>query len=56
MAQIFPKSMQPALFGREDESSDAEFYTQPRFLTHIDDMAIAGLTGPTLLDLSSSGF
>ena len=33
-----------SLFSREDESDDADFYTQPRFLTHIDDEAIAALT------------
>lgn len=29
---------------RYDESSDAEFYEQPRFVTHIDDGAIKSLT------------
>lgn len=29
---------------RYDESSDAEFYEQPRFVTHIDDGAIRALT------------
>ena len=32
-----------SLFSREDESDDADFYTQPRFLTHIDDEAIAAV-------------
>ena len=32
----------PGCFEREDESSDFDFYSQPRFLTHIDDEAIAG--------------
>ena len=31
-------------FEREDESSDALFYEQPRFVTHIDDATIAALT------------
>ena len=31
-------------FEREDESSDAVFYRQPRFVTHIDDTTIAALT------------
>jgi SAM-dependent methyltransferase len=30
---------------RQDESDDARFYTQPRFVTHIDDATIAALTG-----------
>lgn len=35
----------PGAFAREDESPDAEFYVEPRFKTHIDDPAIAALTG-----------
>ncbi len=31
-------------FQRYDESSDANFYIQPRFVTHIDDGAIGALT------------
>ena len=31
-------------FERQDESSDALFYDQPRFVTHIDDATIAALT------------
>ena len=31
-------------FAREDESSDALFYGQPRLVTHIDDATIAALT------------
>lgn len=34
----------PRFFEREDESADAEFYRQPRFVTHIDDETIAALT------------
>ena len=30
-------------FRRRDESSDTDFYSQPRFVTHIDDLAIASL-------------
>jgi len=54
-------------FSRYDESSDAEFYSTPRFVTHIDDNAIKALsqyyaaTFPTgkaskveILDLCSS--
>lgn len=31
-------------FEREDETADAEFYRQPRFVAHIDDETIAALT------------
>lgn len=31
-------------FKRYDESSDFDFYNQPRFVTHIDDPAIGALT------------
>ncbi|KMZ58996.1 Methyltransferase-like [Zostera marina] len=54
-------------FTRYDESSDSSFYSQPRFVTHIDDPSIAALTkfyskmfpptntpGVCLLDLCSS--
>jgi SAM-dependent methyltransferase len=49
-------------FGRDDETSDAEFYAQPRFVTHIDDGAIAAVgalyaelgVGGSVLDLMSS--
>ncbi|MBA3413679.1 MAG: methyltransferase domain-containing protein [Chloroflexia bacterium] len=50
-------------FVRIDESADREFYDQPRFVQHIDDAAIAGVTavirrhvapGADLLDLMSS--
>lgn len=53
----------PGAFAREDESPDADFYVQPRFKTHIDDPAIAALTGfyrqvlppgGVMLDLMSS--
>jgi hypothetical protein len=45
--QLPPKGtnlLNEACFGREDESSDFQFYSEPRFVTHIDDKAIAGLT------------
>jgi SAM-dependent methyltransferase len=51
------------LFRRQDETPDAEFYHHPRFVTHIDDAAIAAVTqlyreyfppDTTLLDLMSS--
>ena len=50
-------------FAKADPSPDAEFYDFPRFVTHIDDAAIAVVTqayrehlpaGGTLLDLMSS--
>ena len=50
-------------FRRLDESCDAEFYREPRFVTHIDDATIAALTqvyreliapGAAVLDLMSS--
>jgi SAM-dependent methyltransferase len=52
-----------AAFDKEDPSPDAEFYDQPRFVTHIDDGAIATVTqmyrqvlpaGGTILDMMSS--
>src|SRR5918997_4262826 len=59
-----PMSRLPAeAFGRYDESPDEEFYRLPRFVTHIDDRAIAAVTqlyreffpaGGTILDLMSS--
>lgn len=36
-------------FRRYDESSDFEFYSTPRFVTHIDDSAISALTQYTPL-------
>lgn len=33
----------PSDFTRQDSSSDTNFYTSPRFVTHIDDAAIASL-------------
>jgi len=53
----------PNAFRKWDASNDADFYVQPRFVTHIDDEAIAALTafyreilpaGGVLLDLMSS--
>ena len=59
-----PNSLLPAnLFRRQDETADAEFYHHPRFVTHIDDAAIAAVTqlyreyfspNTQLLDLMSS--
>ena len=52
-----------AAFAKADSSSDAEFYALPRFVTHIDDGAIAAVThayrenllpGGAILDLMSS--
>ena len=50
-------------FKRQDESSDNSFYSQPRFVYHIDDNAVAALTtyyksvffdGASVLDVCSS--
>lgn len=50
-------------FAKQDGSDDADFYAAPRFVTHIDDGAIAALTsfyrralteGAVILDLMSS--
>jgi len=50
-------------FRRQDETPDTRFYGQPRFVTHIDDGAIAAVTqvyretlpgGGSILDLMSS--
>lgn len=43
----FPESFPfgPEDFQRYDETPDTSFYSQPRFVTHIDDGAIAALTG-----------
>ena len=50
-------------FSREDESNDGLFYSQPRFVVHIDDFAIAAVgrvfreqipDGSLILDLMSS--
>jgi SAM-dependent methyltransferase len=56
-------SLPPSIFRRQDETPDAEFYCHPRFVTHIDDRAIAAVTqlyreyfppDSALLDLMSS--
>jgi len=53
----------PQFFERVDESADASFYSEPRFVTHIDDATIAALSafyrefispGRDVLDLMSS--
>ena len=58
-----PGGRSAAAFRRSDESSDASFYAAPRFVTHIDDGAIAAVTalyrdllpaGGEILDLMSS--
>ena len=59
-----PNTPLPAdLFRRQDETPDAEFYHHPRFVTHLDDAALAAVTqlyreyfspGTALLDLMSS--
>ena len=56
-------SLPPEWFRRADETRDEAFYVQPRFVTHIDDGAIAAVTqmyreffplGGAILDLMSS--
>jgi hypothetical protein len=53
----------PGAFRKMDAADDAEFYVAPRFVTHIDDAAIAALSkfyrwrlrpGSVILDLMSS--
>lgn len=53
----------PGAFAKQDQSPDALFYAQPRFVTHIDDPAIEAVTdlyrtllppGGRVLDLMSS--
>jgi len=57
------RALPSAMFRRIDESPDPEFYSFPRFVTHIDDGAIAAVTqlyrdwlppGGAVLDLMSS--
>lgn len=59
----FSNPFTPEHFARHDEGEDAAFYACPRLVTHIDDPAIAALTGfyrrvlpagGDLLDLMSS--
>ena len=62
MADSLPE-LPPRAFAKADPSPDAAFYAEPRFVTHIDDGAIAAVTGlyrdlfpagGTVLDLMSS--
>jgi SAM-dependent methyltransferase len=62
MADGLPE-LPPRAFAKADPSPDAEFYAEPRFVTHIDDGAIAAVTalyrelfppGGVVLDLMSS--
>jgi len=46
---------QPDDFERYDESKDTLFYSQPRFVTHIDDQAIAAITSYYEETLPKSG-
>ena len=57
------RELPAAAFRRDDESPDASFYVAPRFVTHIDDGAVAAVTvlyrdllsaGGDVLDLMSS--
>ena len=58
-----PEQLPDKFFVRQDETPDAEFYHHPRFVTHIDEVAIAAVTqlyreyflpDTELLDLMSS--
>ena len=62
MADSLPE-LPPHAFAKADPSPDAGFYAEPRFVTHIDDGAIAAVTdlyrrvfpaGGAVLDLMSS--
>ncbi len=44
MADSLPE-LPPRAFAKADPSPDAAFYAEPRFVTHIDDGAIAAVTG-----------
>ncbi len=44
MADSLPE-LPPRAFAKADPSPDADFYAEPRFVTHIDDGAIAAVTG-----------
>ena len=57
------RTFSASAFGKTDRSPDLEFYREPRFVTHIDDDAVAAVTsvyaevlphGGTVLDLMSS--
>jgi SAM-dependent methyltransferase len=63
MTEHNPYPLPEEAFRRYDESPDEEFYLLPRFVTHIDDRAIAAVTqlyrelfpaGGQILDLMSS--
>lgn len=63
MANPEDPELPAGLFQRIDDSDDADFYLQPRFVTHIDEATIAALTafygeripaGVRVLDLMSS--
>ena len=41
---VLVNKLEPNLFVRQDETPDENFYRQPRFVTHIDDGAIAAVT------------
>src|SRR5215218_10112889 len=62
MADGLPE-LPPRAFAKADPSPDADFYAEPRFVTHIDDAAIAAVTrlyrelfppGGVVLDLMGS--
>ena len=63
MTDLLPQDLPAAAFDKVDRSPDPLFYVEPRLVTHIDDAAIAVVTGlyrellpagGTILDLMSS--
>ncbi|KAL8634959.1 MAG: hypothetical protein Q9228_007502, partial [Teloschistes exilis] len=50
-----PYPYTPASFTRMDNTPDSDFYSQPRFVTHIDDAAIARLRTYYLHNLPRTG-
>jgi hypothetical protein len=63
MADSSLPGLPPGAFAKADPSPDAEFYAEPRFVTHIDEDAVAAVTelyrelfpaGGVVLDLMSS--
>lgn len=63
MTSADPPFLPPQAFAKDDATPDAGFYAMPRFVTHIDERAIASVTslyrdlfppGGTVLDLMGS--
>lgn len=54
MGAMTPDGFPPGFFQRADQSSDAEFYSWPRLVYHIDDHAV-GLVGELYAELGIDG-